>query len=48
MEAAVGLAGQTAGLIDSVKPVKAIIDETVAEFFVHADRFAGMAARRAF
>lgn len=32
MEAAVGLAGQTSGLIDMVKPVKAIIDETITEF----------------
>ena len=48
MEAAVGLAGQTAGLIDRVKPVKAIIDETVAEFFAITDRFAQMAAARRF
>ena len=48
MEAAVGLAGQTAGLIDRVKPVKAIIDETVAEFFTITDRFAQMAAARRF
>jgi enoyl-[acyl-carrier protein] reductase II len=33
MEAAVGLAGQTAGLIDEVKTAKQIIDETVAQFF---------------
>lgn len=33
MEAAVGLAGQTAGLIDDIKTSKQIIDETMAEFF---------------
>ncbi len=38
MEAAVGLAGQTAGLIDSVKPVKDIIDETIAGFFAATAR----------
>lgn len=48
MEAAVGLAGQTAGLIDSVKPVQAIIDETVAGFFAETDRLARLAAARGF
>lgn len=43
MEAAVGLAGQTAGLIDSVKPVKDIIDETVAGFFATSARLGAMA-----
>ena len=33
MEASVALAGQTAGLIHEIKPVKQIIDETVAQFF---------------
>lgn len=33
MEAAVGLAGQSAGLIDEVKSAKQIIDETITEFF---------------
>ena len=32
MEASIALSGQVAGRIDSVKPVKQIIDETVAEF----------------
>jgi enoyl-[acyl-carrier protein] reductase II len=32
MEASIALTGQVAGRIDSVKPVKQIIDETVAEF----------------
>ncbi|MBA3879802.1 MAG: nitronate monooxygenase [Sphingobium sp.] len=43
MEAAVGLAGQTSGLIDEVKPVKAIIDETIAEFHAICARMGGMA-----
>lgn len=33
MEASIALTGQVAGRIDSVKPVKQIIDETVAEFY---------------
>jgi enoyl-[acyl-carrier protein] reductase II len=33
MEASIALSGQVAGRIDSVKPVKQIIDETVAEFY---------------
>jgi enoyl-[acyl-carrier protein] reductase II len=33
MEASIALSGQVAGRIDSVKPVKQIIDETVHEFF---------------
>ncbi len=32
MEASVGLAGQTAGLIDEIKPVRQIIGETIAGF----------------
>ena len=32
MEAAIALSGQVAGRIDQIKPVKQIIDETVAEF----------------
>ncbi len=32
MEASIALSGQVAGRIDSVKGVKQIIDETVAEF----------------
>ncbi len=43
MEAAVGLAGQTAGLIDEVKTAKAIIDETVAEFHAICRRMGGLA-----
>ena len=44
MEAAVGLAGQTSGLIDEVKPAAAIIDETIAEFHAIAARMGAMAA----
>ena len=33
MEASIALTGQVAGRIDSIKPVKQIIDETVAEFY---------------
>ena len=44
MEAAVGLAGQTAGLIDKVKMAKDIIDETVSEFHAICGRLGGLAA----
>ncbi len=44
MEAAVGLAGQTSGLIDDVKSAKTIIDETIAEFHAIAGRLGAMAA----
>lgn len=43
MEAAVGLAGQSAGLIHKVKPVKQIIDETVAEFHQISARMGALA-----
>ena len=48
MEAAVGLAGQTSGLIDSIKTAKQIIDETVAEFHVIAARMGAMATAQNF
>jgi enoyl-[acyl-carrier protein] reductase II len=48
MEAAVGLAGQTAGLIDEVKPAATIIEETVAEFFEITERLGTFAAERRF
>jgi enoyl-[acyl-carrier protein] reductase II len=48
MEAAPALAGQTAGLIDSVKSAKEIIDDTVAEFFAITARLGGLAQSRAF
>lgn len=48
MEASVGLAGQTAGLIDEVKPVRRIIEETVAAFFAETERLGRLAARRDF
>ena len=48
MEAAPALAGQTAGLIDSVKSAQQIIDETVAEFFAITARMGSLAAARTF
>lgn len=48
MEAAVGLAGQTAGLIDEVLTARAIIEETVAEFHAISARMGGMAAAGGF
>lgn len=48
MEASVGLAGQSAGLIDSVKPVKQIIDETISEFFAISEEMGRKAAKRTF
>lgn len=48
MEAAPALAGQTAGLIDSVKSAQQIIDDTVAEFFEITARLGALAAARSF
>jgi enoyl-[acyl-carrier protein] reductase II len=48
MNAAPALAGQSAGLIHAVKPVQAIIDETVAEFFAIGQRMATLAEARHF
>jgi enoyl-[acyl-carrier protein] reductase II len=48
MEAAPALAGQTVGLIDSVKSAQQIIDDTVAEFFGITARLGAMAQRHAF
>lgn len=48
MEAAVGLAGQTAGLIDEVKTCRQIIEETVAEFFEITARLGALAVTRSF
>ena len=48
MEAAPALAGQTVGLIDSVKTAQQIIDDTVAEFFAISQRMGAMAAARSF
>jgi len=48
MEAAVGLAGQSAGLIDEVKTAKQIIDETIAEFFAIAAGLGTMGTAQAF
>jgi enoyl-[acyl-carrier protein] reductase II len=48
MNAAPALAGQSAGLIHAVKPVQAIIDDTIAEFFAITQRLAALAAARNF
>ncbi len=48
MEAAPALAGQTVGLIDSIKSAQQIIDDTVAEFFAITARLGTMAQRHAF
>ena len=48
MEAAPALAGQTVGLIDSIKTAKEIIDETVAEFFAITARLGALAQARSF
>ena len=48
MEAAPALAGQSAGLIDSVKTAKQIIDDTVAEFFAISQRMGAMAGAQSF
>ena len=48
MEAAPALAGQSAGLIDSVKTAKQIIDDTVAEFFAISQRMGDMARSQSF
>lgn len=48
MNAAPALAGQSAGLIHAVKPVQAIIDETIAEFFAISRRLGALAAAHTF
>lgn len=48
MNAAPALAGQSAGLIHAVKPVQAIIDDTVAEFFDITRRLGALATQRHF
>jgi enoyl-[acyl-carrier protein] reductase II len=48
MEAAPALAGQTVGLIDSVKSAQDIIDETVAEFFEITERLGALARNKHF
>lgn len=48
MEAAVGLAGQTAGLIGEIKTAEQVIDETVAEFHTICARMGAMAAAASF
>ena len=48
MEAAPALAGQSAGLIDSVKTAQQIIEDTLAEFFAITARLGAMAQQRSF
>ena len=48
MEAAPALAGQTVGLIDSVKTAQAIIEDTVAEFFTITQRLGALAQHGTF
>ncbi|MEI6600603.1 MAG: nitronate monooxygenase [Comamonadaceae bacterium] len=48
MEAAPALAGQSAGLIDSVKSAQQIIEDTMAEFFAITARLGGLAQERSF
>jgi enoyl-[acyl-carrier protein] reductase II len=48
LEAAPALAGQTAGLINSIKTAQQIIDDTVAEFFAITQRLGGMGQGKAF
>lgn len=48
LNAAPALAGQSAGLIHAVKPVQAIVDDTVAEFFAIAQRLGGLGSARGF
>lgn len=48
MEAAPALAGQTVGLIDSVKSAQQIIDDTVAEFFAITARLGALAQQCSF
>jgi enoyl-[acyl-carrier protein] reductase II len=48
MEAAPALAGQSAGLIDSVKSAQQIIEDTLAEFFAITARLGSLAQERSF
>jgi enoyl-[acyl-carrier protein] reductase II len=48
MEAAPALAGQSAGLIDSVRSAQQIIDDTVAGFFAITARLGSLALQRSF
>lgn len=48
MEASVGLAGQSAGLIDEVKPVAQIIEETVVGFHEIAGKMGALANAQGF
>jgi enoyl-[acyl-carrier protein] reductase II len=48
LEAAPALAGQTAGLINSIKTAQQIIDDTVAEFFAITQRLGALGQAKSF
>jgi enoyl-[acyl-carrier protein] reductase II len=48
LEAAPALAGQTAGLINSIKTAQQIIDDTVAEFFAITQRLGALGQAKTF
>jgi enoyl-[acyl-carrier protein] reductase II len=48
MEAAVGLAGQSAGLIDEVRTAKQIIDDTITEFFAITSNLGTLGSAKSF
>lgn len=48
MEASIGLAGQTAGLIDEIKPVDEIIQGTISGFFDICKRMGGLGQAASF
>jgi enoyl-[acyl-carrier protein] reductase II len=48
MEAAPALAGQSAGLIDSIKSAQQVIDDTVAEFFAITRRMGDLGQNQSF
>jgi enoyl-[acyl-carrier protein] reductase II len=48
LEAAPALAGQTAGLINSIKTAQQIIDDTVAEFFAITQRLGALGQKKSF
>jgi enoyl-[acyl-carrier protein] reductase II len=48
LEAAPALAGQTAGLINTIKTAQQIIDDTVAEFFAITQRLGALAQAKTF
>jgi enoyl-[acyl-carrier protein] reductase II len=47
LEAALGSAGETCGLIHAIKPVAGIVDDTIAGFWREIERLAGLLPQRA-